>query len=66
MYFNQVGAHTSGRIGEDPYDIPNNFMPFVSQVAAGQRDQLNVFGNDYDTHDGQPTQRRRLSQSFVL
>lgn len=51
-YFNPVGAHSSGSIGEDPNGIPNNLMPFVSQVAVGQRDQLNVFGGDYDTRDG--------------
>lgn len=51
-YFNPVGAHSSGRIGEDPDDIPNNLMPFVSQVAVGRRPKLQVFGNDYDTPDG--------------
>jgi UDP-glucose 4-epimerase len=51
-YFNPVGAHPSGRIGEDPKDIPNNLMPFVAQVAAGRRDKLLVFGNDYPTPDG--------------
>lgn len=51
-YFNPVGAHSSGRIGEDPDDIPNNLMPFVSQVAVGRRSKLQVFGNDYDTPDG--------------
>ena len=51
-YFNPVGAHSSGRIGEDPADIPNNLMPFVSQVAVGRRPKLLVFGNDYDTPDG--------------
>lgn len=51
-YFNPVGAHESGRIGEDPNDIPNNLMPFISQVAVGRREQLSVFGNDYDTPDG--------------
>lgn len=51
-YFNPVGAHESGRIGEDPSGIPNNLMPFVSQVAIGKRDHLNVFGDDYDTPDG--------------
>ncbi|MCM2561996.1 UDP-glucose 4-epimerase GalE [Lutimaribacter sp. EGI FJ00015] len=51
-YFNPVGAHASGRIGEDPRDIPNNLMPFVAQVAVGRRASLSVFGNDYDTHDG--------------
>ncbi len=51
-YFNPVGAHASGRIGEDPNDIPNNLMPFISQVAVGRREKLSVFGSDYDTHDG--------------
>ena len=51
-YFNPVGAHSSGLIGEDPSDIPNNLMPYVSQVAVGKLEQLSVFGNDYDTHDG--------------
>ncbi|SHI52548.1 UDP-galactose 4-epimerase [Malonomonas rubra DSM 5091] len=51
-YFNPVGAHASGLIGEDPNDIPNNLMPFVSQVAVGRREQLQVFGNDYPTPDG--------------
>ncbi|QYK00252.1 UDP-glucose 4-epimerase GalE [Shewanella psychrotolerans] len=51
-YFNPVGAHESGLIGEDPNDIPNNLMPFIAQVAVGKRDALSVFGNDYDTHDG--------------
>ncbi|WP_127470659.1 UDP-glucose 4-epimerase GalE [Thiomicrorhabdus aquaedulcis] len=51
-YFNPVGAHESGLIGEDPNGIPNNLMPFVSQVAVGQRECLNVFGDDYDTLDG--------------
>jgi len=51
-YFNPVGAHSSGLIGEDPEGIPNNLMPFVAQVAAGRRKFVNVFGNDYDTVDG--------------
>lgn len=51
-YFNPVGAHPSGRIGEDPNGIPNNLMPFVAQVAIGKRPQLRVFGNDYPTPDG--------------
>lgn len=51
-YFNPVGAHESGRIGEDPNDIPNNLMPFIAQVAVGKRETLSVFGDDYDTHDG--------------
>lgn len=51
-YFNPVGAHPSGLIGEDPRGIPNNLMPFISQAAAGLRDELSVFGNDYPTADG--------------
>ena len=51
-YFNPVGAHESGTIGEDPAGIPNNLMPFIAQVAVGQRDKLMVFGDDYDTVDG--------------
>ncbi|MCP4072328.1 MAG: UDP-glucose 4-epimerase GalE [Hyphomicrobiales bacterium] len=51
-YFNPVGAHSSGIIGEDPNDIPNNLMPYISQVAVGKLSKLQVFGNDYDTRDG--------------
>lgn len=51
-YFNPIGAHESGLIGEDPAGIPNNLMPFVAQVAVGKRPELSVFGNDYDTVDG--------------
>ncbi len=51
-YFNPIGAHESGMIGEDPSDIPNNLMPYISQVAIGKREKLQVFGNDYPTHDG--------------
>ena len=51
-YFNPVGAHPSGRIGEDPNGIPNNLMPFISQVAVGKREQLQIFGGDYPTPDG--------------
>lgn len=51
-YFNPVGAHSSGLIGEDPNDIPNNLMPYISQVAVGKLEKLSVFGDDYDTHDG--------------
>ncbi len=51
-YFNPVGAHASGRIGEDPNDIPNNLFPFIAQVAVGRRDKLQVFGGDYPTPDG--------------
>ncbi len=51
-YFNPVGAHPSGRIGEDPNDIPNNLFPFIAQVAVGRRKKLSVFGSDYSTRDG--------------
>lgn len=51
-YFNPVGAHSSGQIGEDPNDIPNNLMPYISQVAVGKLTTLNIFGNDYPTVDG--------------
>ena len=51
-YFNPIGAHPSGRIGEDPQDIPNNLMPYIMQVAVGLREKLSVFGDDYDTPDG--------------
>ncbi|HDL64754.1 MAG TPA: UDP-glucose 4-epimerase GalE [Proteobacteria bacterium] len=51
-YFNPIGAHKSGRIGEDPHGIPNNLIPFISQVAVGKLPQLRVFGNDYPTPDG--------------
>lgn len=51
-YFNPIGAHVSGLIGEDPNGIPNNLMPYITQVAIGKREELSVFGNDYETHDG--------------
>ena len=51
-YFNPIGAHESGTMGEDPNGIPNNLMPFITQVAVGKREQLTVFGDDYATHDG--------------
>lgn len=51
-YFNPIGAHPSGLIGESPNGIPNNLMPYITQVAIGKRERLNVFGNDYDTPDG--------------
>lgn len=51
-YFNPIGAHESGLIGEDPKGIPNNLSPYVTQVAIGKREYVHVFGNDYDTHDG--------------
>ncbi|MFG6179433.1 UDP-glucose 4-epimerase GalE [Halomonas sp. THAF12] len=51
-YFNPIGAHPSGRIGEDPQGIPNNLMPFIAQVAVGRRHELTIFGDDYETSDG--------------
>lgn len=51
-YFNPVGAHPSGDIGEDPSGIPNNLMPYIAQVAIGRRQKLLIYGNDYDTPDG--------------
>lgn len=51
-YFNPVGAHKSGQIGEDPKGIPNNLLPYIAQIAVGRREKLSVFGDDYDTHDG--------------
>lgn len=54
-YFNPIGAHPSGKIGEDPFGIPNNLMPYVAQVAVGRREFLTVFGGDYDTPDGTGT-----------
>ena len=51
-YFNPIGNHTSGLIGEDPNGIPNNIMPIIMDVARGKREELKIFGNDYDTPDG--------------
>ena len=51
-YFNPIGAHESGRIGENPNGVPNNLMPYITQVAVGKLKQLGVFGDDYPTHDG--------------
>ena len=51
-YFNPVGAHESGQIGEEPIGVPNNLMPYIAQVADGRREHLNIFGNDYETADG--------------
>ncbi len=51
-YFNPIGAHQSGEIGEDPLGIPNNLVPYIAQVAVGRREYLNVYGDDYNTHDG--------------
>ena len=56
-YFNPVGAHDSGLIGEDPYGEPQNLMPYIAQVAVGRREKVSVFGNDYDTPDGTGVQR---------
>ncbi|EEB08656.1 gal10 [Schizosaccharomyces japonicus yFS275] len=53
-YFNPIGAHPSGLLGEDPLGVPNNLLPYLAQVAVGRRDKLNVFGNDYDSRDGTP------------
>jgi UDP-glucose 4-epimerase len=54
-YFNPIGAHPSGQIGEDPQGIPNNLMPFIAQVSVGRREKLSIFGDDYDTPDGTGT-----------
>lgn len=51
-YFNPVGAHESGKLGEDPKGIPNNLLPYIQQVAVGRLDELNVYGHDYPTPDG--------------
>ena len=51
-YFNPIGAHPSGRIGENPNGVPNNLMPYITQVAVGRRAELGVFGNDYTIYDG--------------
>nr|KAG5710260.1 hypothetical protein BaRGS_008976 [Batillaria attramentaria] len=51
-YFNPVGSHKSGMIGEDPQGVPNNLMPYIAQVAVGRRERLKIYGSDYDTHDG--------------
>lgn len=59
-YFNPIGSHESGTIGEDPKGIPNNLAPYIAQVAVGKRQELSVFGNDYDTKDG----TGRFSASF--
>ena len=63
-YFNPVGAHKSGLIGENPKGVPNNLMPYITQVAAGRLEKLHIFGNDYDTPDG--THMRELKRNSVL
>ena len=60
-YFNPVGSHDSGLVGEDPKGIPNNLAPYISQVAVGVRKELSVYGSDYDTPDGTGTQSLRVS-----
>jgi UDP-glucose 4-epimerase len=74
-YFNPVGAHESGKIGEDPKGIPNNIMPYIAQVAVGRRKDLKVFGNDYNTPDGtggsafqrgQPTRGKVKMPALIL
>ena len=62
-YFNPIGAHPSGSIGEDPLGVPNNLMPYVCQVAVGKRDYVQIFGDDYQTRDG--TGRSRITSTFV-
>lgn len=57
-YFNPIGAHKSGLLGEDPNGIPNNLLPYIAQVATGKLEDLAVYGDDYETHDG--TRRARL------
>ena len=57
-YFNPIGAHESGLIGEDPKGIPNNLLPYVAQVATGKLEKVHVFGNDYDTPDVSTLSRR--------
>ena len=63
-YFNPIGAHKSGTMGENPNGIPNNLMPYITQVAVGKLPELGVFGNDYDTHDG--TFRRPRGWRFLI
>ena len=65
-YFNPVGAHSSGLIGEDPRGIPNNLMPYISQVAVGRRPHLNVFGNDYPTADGTGEEKHSRKISYLF
>ena len=65
-YFNPVGSHKSGQIGEDPQGPPNNLMPYVAQVAVGRRKELKVFGDDYDTPDGTGKERKYRARSFYI
>ena len=65
-YFNPVGAHGSGQIGEEPIGVPNNLMPYIAQVADGRREYLNIFGNDYDTSDGTGAREAWLLSGRIL
>uniref|UniRef100_A0A7S4SB30 UDP-glucose 4-epimerase n=1 Tax=Ditylum brightwellii TaxID=49249 RepID=A0A7S4SB30_9STRA len=65
-YFNPIGAHPSGKIGEDPQGIPNNLMPFIAQVCVGRREKLSVFGDDYDTPDGTGTCANMCSHENII
>lgn len=72
-YFNPVGAHPTGQIGEDPNGVPNNLMPYIAQVAAGRRNILYVYGNDYNTPDGTGKykshcieNRKNMNQTFLV
>lgn len=64
-YFNPVGAHESGQIGEDPKGIPNNLMPYIQQVAVGRLPELNVYGTDYPTKDGSAVRKIYLLLATV-
>lgn len=63
-YFNPVGAHESGKLGEDPKGIPNNLMPYIQQVAVGRLPELNVYGHDYPTRDGSAVRKFKFSFSL--
>ena len=65
-YFNPVGAHESGKIGEDPRGIPNNLMPYIQQVAVGRLPELNVYGHDYPTKDGTAVRKIHIRCTFFL
>lgn len=65
-YFNPVGAHESGEIGEDPKGIPNNLMPYIQQVAVGRFPQLNIYGYDYPTKDGSAVSKILVSLNSLL
>jgi UDP-glucose 4-epimerase len=65
-YFNPIGAHSSGEIGEDPKGIPNNLLPYIQQVAVGRLPELNVYGHDYPTRDGTAVRACEDPYSFCL